>query len=87
MSEGGLLADVWIPILHAWPWPLPNSARLWLFLPLALCIATVYRATRARTVYDLPKGILLTFVNIVVGMSAIAIGLYVIYEIAIRQRW
>lgn len=64
----------WIPFVY--PIALPPSARLWMFPPLALCIALVYRATRARATDTLLRGALLTFVNIVVGMWAIALAVY-----------
>ncbi len=75
----GLLA--WIPLLH--PIALPTSARLWMFPPLALCIAVVYRATRARTQDRLLRGSLITFVNIVIGMWLIALAAYLVHAIAL----
>ena len=68
----------WIPFIH--PLKLPAGARLWMFLPLAACIAVVYRATRARTARELPRATVTTFVNIVVGMCLIAIAAYAIHE-------
>jgi len=67
----------WIPFIH--PLPLPAGSRLWMFLPLAACVAVVYRATRARTARELPRATLKTFVNIVVGMCLIAIAAYAIH--------
>jgi hypothetical protein len=67
----------WIPFVH--PLPLPHGARLWMFLPLAACVAVVYRTTRARTARELPKATLRTFINIVVGMCVIAIAAYLIH--------
>ena len=72
----------WIPFIH--PLPLPDGARLWMFPPLAACVAVVYRATRARTARELPKATLKTFINIVVGMCLIAIAAYVIHEAVLR---
>ena len=71
----------WMPLLH--PIELPTSARLWMFPPLALCIAVVYRATRARSDESLMRGSMITFVNIVIGMWLIAIGAYAIHAIAL----
>ncbi len=66
--------------LLAWlfvnPVLLPDGARLWMLLPLVACVATVYRATRVRTTADMPKATVYTFVNIVVGMGAIAAAFY-----------
>ncbi|MEP0846549.1 MAG: hypothetical protein HRF50_06965 [Phycisphaerae bacterium] len=72
----------WIPFLH--PLDLPDGARLWMFLPLAACIALVYRATRARRVSDLPRATVVTFINLVVGMWLIAIAAYVVHEAVLR---
>ncbi len=72
----------WIPFIH--PLHLPEGARLWMFLPLAACVAVVYRATRARTARELPRATLKTFVNIVVGMCLIAIAAYAIHEGVLR---
>ena len=71
----------WLPLLH--PIELPTSARLWMFPPLALCIALVYRATRARSEDQLLRGSFVTFVNIVVGMWLIAIGAYAVHALAL----
>jgi hypothetical protein len=72
----------WIPFLN--PVKLPVGARLWTFLPLVLCVAVVYRATRARKVGDMPKATLLTFVSIVAGMVAIAVGFFLVHRLALR---
>ena len=56
-----------------------------MFLPLALCIAVVYRATRAREPRRMVRATLITFANIVVGMSLIAIAFYVAHEIVLRM--
>lgn len=72
----------WIPFIH--PLPLPDGAKLWMFLPLAACVAVVYRATRARTARELPRATVKTFINIVVGMCLIAIVAYVIHEGVLR---
>ena len=71
-------------ILFIHPLKLPPGGRLWMFLPLALCIAAVYRATRARTPAELPFATLMTFVNIVLGMCLIAFGFYVVHEAVLR---
>jgi hypothetical protein len=79
-----LLAPVlaWIPFVH--PLELPAGARLWMFLPLAACIAVVYRATRARTARELPRATLITFVNIVIGMCLIAGVAYGLHQAVLR---
>jgi len=72
----------WIPFVH--PLQLPAGARLWMFLPLAACIAVVYRATRSRTARELPQATLRTFVTIVLGMCLIAVAAYVIHAVVLR---
>jgi len=68
----------WIPFVH--PLRLPPGSRLWMFLPLAACIAVVYRATRARTARELPWATVKTFANVVVGMCLIAIAAYLVHQ-------
>jgi len=62
------------PIQH-----LPDGARFWLMLPLAACVATVYRATRARDTRGMALRTVKTFISIVVGMSAIALAFYAVH--------
>lgn len=71
----------WIPFIH--PMTLPAGARLWLFLPLAACVALVYRATRAQDVKELPRATIKTFINIVVGMVLIALAAYAIHALVL----
>jgi len=71
----------WVPFLH--PLKLPPGARLWMVLPLVLCVAVVYRATRTRDARTLSKSTLTTFVNIMVGMVAIAIAFYAVHRAAL----
>lgn len=71
----------WVPFLH--PLKLPPAARLWMLLPLVLCVAVVYRATRARHVRELPRSTLVSFVSIVIGMVAIAAMFYLSHRLAI----
>jgi len=66
------------------PLDLPAGARLWMFLPLAVCIATVYRGTRARAVRELPRATAITLLHIVVGMVAIALAAYALHAAALR---
>ncbi len=73
----GLLA-----LLFVHPLELPTGARLWMLLPLVACVAVVYRATRARTARELPRATLVTFVQIVVGMVAIAAAFYAAHMLA-----
>lgn len=80
MNLGMLLA--FVPFVN--PVPFPSGARLWMFLPLAFCVSLVYRATRATQVEGLLGATIRTFIYVVLSMVAIAVGLYVISELAIR---
>ncbi|MCH8807161.1 MAG: hypothetical protein IH986_13890 [Planctomycetes bacterium] len=71
----------WVPFLN--PIALPAGARLWMFLPLAFCIALVYRATRARTARELPWPTVINFVQIVVAMVLIAVGFYALHALVL----
>lgn len=77
-----------VPLGLGWlfvhPLSLPPGARFWMMLPLVACVALVYRATRARTVRDLPKSTGLTFISIIAGMAAIAAGFYIVHLLAKR---
>lgn len=66
------------------PLTLPLGARLWMFLPLAVCIALVYQGTRAEHAREIPWRSARTFLNLVLGMVAIAAGLYIAHELALR---
>ncbi len=81
MIEGGGPMLAWL-FVH--PIDLPTGMRLWMILPLVACVATVYRATRARRIGDMPKATVITFVNILAGMAAIAVAFYIAHLIARR---
>lgn len=73
-----------LAVLFIHPLKLPPGGRLWMLLPLALCIALVYRVTRSRSPRELLPAALYTFANIVVGMVLIAVGLYAAHELVLR---
>lgn len=79
---------LWHPAILAFlfihPLKLPPGGRLWMLLPLTLCIAAVYRATRARRARELPWATLVTFVQIVVGMALIAVAFYAVHQAVLR---
>lgn len=77
-----LLADMWIPFIN--PIPVRPGVRLLMLLPLALCVAVVYRAIRARTLRGLPWYTMVTFLNIVGGMALLAVGFYVLHEFVLQ---
>jgi hypothetical protein len=72
-------------MLFVHPLTLPGGGRLWMYVPLALCVAAVYRATRARTVAELPRAAALTFLNMTVGMVLIAAAAFAVHEIVLRM--
>ena len=74
------LATLFIHPLKLFP-----GGRLWMFLPLALCIAVVYRATRSRTPRELPLKTAVTFFQIVIGMSLIAVAFYGLHKLVLRM--
>jgi hypothetical protein len=71
----------WIPFLH--PVKLPPGARLWMFFPLILCVALVYRATRSRSVRDMPRATVGTFAYVCIGMIAIAVAFYLLHRLVL----
>ncbi len=73
-----------LALLFVHPIELPLWARLWMFLPLAACIALVYRATRARTLGSVLRRSGLTFVNIILGMALIAVAAWALQELVVR---
>ena len=72
----------WIPFVH--PLGIPPGTRLWFFLPLALCVALVYRVVRGIEGEPFFRRTAVTFANIVVGMVAIALGAWVVHQLVLR---
>lgn len=79
LGDGGALGALFI---H--PIKLPQGARLWMMFPLVFCVAAVYRASRAQAPGEIVGPTLRTFVNILLGMFAIAFGLLITHEIVLR---
>jgi len=63
------------------PLPLSGFQHALLLLPLSLSISIVYKAVRCTNVRDIPKAALALWVTIVVGMYAVAIGLWLLYRL------
>ena len=80
----GWCASGTLAALFLHPLDLPAGARLWMFLPLAVCIAAVYRGTRAHTVRELPRATAITLLHIVAGMVVIALVAYAVHAAALR---
>ncbi|QOJ15007.1 MAG: hypothetical protein HRU75_10270 [Planctomycetia bacterium] len=81
LSAANLVA--WAPFVN--PLKLPPGTRLWLVLPLLLCVAIVYRVTRAQSAAGLVRPTLTTFLNILIGMVLIAAGAYAAHELVLRM--
>lgn len=71
--------------LFVHPVPLPDHWRLRMLLPLLACVAAVYRATRARRAAEMPKSTVVTFVNILLGMAALALAFYGAHWLVLRM--
>jgi hypothetical protein len=69
-------------VIH--PIRLPDGWRLVMLLPLAACVALVYRASRARTVRELARPTVITFLNIVIGMFLIALAFYIAHMLVLK---
>lgn len=82
MSPWPSLLIAWMPFIH--PIELPVQLRLWMFVPLAACIAVVYRATRSRSTEGLLRRSAVTWINIIVGMWLLALAALGVHEAALR---
>lgn len=74
-----------IPILAAFlihPMVLTRWQQMLLLLPLCLCVSVVYKAIKCVRPVQLPKAVLASWITIVLGMYAVGMVLYVIYELA-----
>ncbi len=74
----------WLGFIFITPLKLPPGGRLWMFFPLALAVAVVYRATRSRTPRELPLPTLVNFLQIALGMIAIAVAFYLLDMVVLR---
>ena len=54
-------------------------ARQLLLLPLCLSIAVVYKTTRCEKDRDIPMATLALWLTIVIGMYAVAVGLWLVF--------
>lgn len=55
--------------------------RMLLMLPLCLSIATVYKTLRTDNPKELPSAVIVLWCTIVVGMGAVGVGLWLIFEV------
>ena len=68
----------WILFLNPvqWPW----GDLLWLVLPLSASLAIVYKTIRTKDLRRLPLEILGAFALVVLCMSALMVGLWLIQD-------
>lgn len=59
--------------------PLSGGAHLAMLLPLCLSIAVVYKATRCEDLRELPLSALALWGTMLLGMSAVGAGLWVLF--------
>ena len=59
---------------------LTGMHRLLLMLPLCLSIAVVYKTTRCDDLREVPVAALTLWVTIVVGLLAVGVGLWAVFE-------
>lgn len=62
---------------------LNGGLRLAMMLPLCLSIAIVYKATRCEDLRELPVAVGGLLVSIVLGMAAVGIGLWLMFQIMV----
>ncbi|MGD2110962.1 MAG: hypothetical protein PVI86_16420 [Phycisphaerae bacterium] len=63
--------------------PLTGPWRLVFMLPLCLSIAVVYKTTRCDDLRRMPMAALVLWVTIVIGMFAVGLGLWLLFQIAV----
>lgn len=74
-SSPTLLA--WTPFLD----PLPaHSWWLLLAVPLVLGVSFTYKAVRVPDIKDLPRATLVMFAQVLGGIAAVALGMYLVIE-------
>lgn len=73
-----------LAVLFVHPLALAPEVRLWMLLPLAACVAVVYRGVRAERPSQIAAASALTFIHIVAGMTLIALAFYAAHWAAIR---
>ena len=73
-----------IATLFVHPVTLPYWSQLPLLLPLCLAAAIVYKTIRTEDVAKLPREAGLLMLYIVLGLIAAAIGLWVVFWLALR---
>ncbi len=62
---------------------LSGLQRLMLMLPLCLSIAVIYKTTRCQRMQEVPTAAAVLWGTIVIGMFAVGIGLWLLFQIAV----
>ena len=57
------------------------AQRAMLFFPLCLSIAIVYKTLRTERLKDIPLATAVLWGTIVIGMYAVAVGLWIMYRV------
>jgi hypothetical protein len=65
--------------LFAHPISLTGVQHALLLLPLCLSVSVVYKTVRCSEVREIPAASLVLWVTMVTGMSAVAVGLYLLF--------
>jgi len=60
---------------------LSGGNRVLFFFPLCLGIAIVYKTLRCQSLRDVPVSTVILFVTIILGMYAVAIGLWALFSL------
>ncbi len=63
--------------------PLNGLQRLMMMLPLCLSIAIIYKSTRCENMREVPAAALVLWVTIVLGMFAVGVGLFILFNILV----
>ena len=60
---------------------LSGASRILFFFPLCLGIAIVYKTLRCESLRELPLSTVILFVTIILGMYAVAVGLWALFSL------
>ena len=63
------------------PMTLGRWQSMVLLLPLCLAVSVVYKTTKCGNVHDIPLASVVSWITIVVGMYAVGIALFLLYEV------
>ena len=72
----------WTPFLN--PIHLPQSAALWLVIPLCASVAVVYKALRVPHIRQLPRAAAGLFLYMLGGLGVLGLTLWALHRFWIR---